>query len=296
MGTKDCNKAFTGEINSRTINVFVEEEYRVKNIYLVFETPSGIVYETQMLNDMIDENGNITYTLEKELLKECGVLKIQQIASSENYVKKFPPMFYYVLESVGDGYTGGNDMPLYERQIERIDNTQNFVDVLQSYSQLMAYPTTNIKNNDKILVLKDTSNNGYDTIYIANVQNELFISWNVYARMDTYLLQSKAPNTLYGVNDVGEQQSFTFSYDTFGETIPYRDINGQIKVPNTPTDNNHAVSKIYITNNYLSATYINTNFVKKNDTEYIVIKNQANNTYQAFFELLNYGIRNLGER
>ena len=60
-------------------------------------------------------------------------------------------------------------------------------------------------------------------------------------------------NTLYGVNVNGQQQNFKFYEAPYGNTIPYRDSKGQLKVVETPTENQHATSKKYVDDTVASA-------------------------------------------
>lgn len=53
-------------------------------------------------------------------------------------------------------------------------------------------------------------------------------------------------NQLYGKNKYGNNGFYDFDKGVLADTIPQRDSNGQISVPNTPTAGSHATSKTYV--------------------------------------------------
>lgn len=138
-------------------------------------------------------------------------------------------------------------------KIEKIDileNTQNFLDVVKTYEELIAYPIEGLKPNDKILVLNDSRYEENDTIYETVFENDVFVEWKLYAILDDkskdFLKKVNRANTLYGVDGNGNQQNFTFSFEPAGFSIPNRDGVGQLKVINIPTESFHATSKYYV--------------------------------------------------
>lgn len=88
---------YDGENNSRMITVEVEEALRDKKIFLEFEKPNGDkkVSDVLTLND-----GIIEYYLKSDLLDEVGYLKIQAIATSDDFVQKSEIVNYYVSRSI----------------------------------------------------------------------------------------------------------------------------------------------------------------------------------------------------
>lgn len=62
----------------------------------------------------------------------------------------------------------------------------------------------------------------------------------------TKLNKTSDVSKVYGTDSLGNQKEYDVdSGDTLGEIVK-RDVNGQIKVPQTPTDNAHATSKKYV--------------------------------------------------
>ena len=66
--------------------------------------------------------------------------------------------------------------------------------------------------------------------------------------LGTKLDKKTNTNTLYGVNGSGNQSQYAFGSNVTNNNIVQRNGNGQVLVPQTPTDNSHSTSKYYVDN------------------------------------------------
>jgi hypothetical protein len=58
--------------------------------------------------------------------------------------------------------------------------------------------------------------------------------------------KSTTPSTLYAVGLSGLQEHIFYAHEPYPYSIPNRDADGQLKVPEVPTENRHATSKKYV--------------------------------------------------
>lgn len=109
---------------------------------------------------------------------------------------------------------------------------------------ILKTPTDNYHAVNKAYIDSIESNITTNT---NNLANEIDRAKSAENLIESNKLDKKTDaNTLYGIDDSGEQQQFSFCYEPNAYTIPNRDGNGQLKVVETPTDSGHATSKKYV--------------------------------------------------
>lgn len=79
----------------------------------------------------------------------------------------------------------------------------------------------------------------------TGVASDTFADFLDSAEETTYVERQHSANILYGTNNSAQESALPYSVSVSGDKIVQRDSNGQINVPNTPTQNSHATSKIY---------------------------------------------------
>lgn len=79
-----------------------------------------------------------------------------------------------------------NEVISLNEKIDTIEATQNVVDIVGTYQDLINYDTTNLKNNDKIQVLTDEQQENSTTIYNWNLSN-----WILVGKLGPYYTQTE---------------------------------------------------------------------------------------------------------
>ena len=144
-----------------------------------------------------------------------------------------------------------------QSQIDAINQSQNFVATVATYSDLLTYDTTKLQDGDCILVLRDGTHSNSPYVYkwvtgkgFAPV-GEVGDSYTKAQSDGRYVAKDSTAASykrVYGVNEDGVQGVEAYSKEAVGNLLVQRDDKGQVYLPNQSTaapDADQAISRRY---------------------------------------------------
>lgn len=107
------------------------------------------------------------------------------------------------------------------------------------------------------------------------------------------LKKSTTPNQLYGTDSQSNQTTYLVSSDSYSNSVPLRNISGNISVGDVPVNPNHAASKSYVDSKIKSPTVYqidHSTYVSESPSTDYLLGSIPNDTKQLSFNINDYAV------